>query len=360
MDPELEQPRRRRKRKDTPRFLVVARWILWGLLALYSLGFILGLLLTRYVAEGFWLTTVALYAAPGLWLAPMLLFVPAALLLERRQLLIHPFLVAFLLFFHMGWRPGGGGDPAKADFVILSNNIGQRGKTSFRNYQESMVPDVILLQEVGGRVYKHERDFPGYQGVASGEFGILSRHPILEAEPVPGLELPVASRFRILLGNKEVVLYNVHLPTPRRNLQRLRGNGFLHSMATGGGLFSSKLRGEFQKFMDRNLRLVEQIAGAASKEQVPVILAGDFNAPAQGRVARLMAGTFQDTHREAGGGCGFTFPGITRNPFSFFGPSLRIDHVYANEDLRPVGCAVEPRRHTQHLAIAAGFDLFGP
>ena len=88
MDLESERPRRRRKHKDTPRFLVVTRWILWGLLALYALGFILGLLLTRYVAEGFWLTTMALYAAPGLWLAPMLLFVPAALLLERRQLLI--------------------------------------------------------------------------------------------------------------------------------------------------------------------------------------------------------------------------------------------------------------------------------
>ena len=68
--------------------------------------------------------------------------------------------------------------------------------------------------------------------------------------------------------------------------------------------------------MDRNFRLATQIAEAATSEDLPVILAGDFNAPAQGKVARLFASKFQDAHLNAGGGFGFTFPGVTRNPLS--------------------------------------------
>jgi endonuclease/exonuclease/phosphatase (EEP) superfamily protein YafD len=339
------------------KFTGFLRWSLRVITILYTCALVVGLLLTHFLAEGFWLTTVSLYSAPGFWLAPMLLLVPASLFWERRLLLLYPLLVVFLVFFHMRWNPFPGGDPTTAELIILSNNVGQRGKTSFRNYEQSIVPDIILLQEVGGRIYKHERDFPGYHAAASGEFGILSRHPILLAEPVPGLELPVAARFRVLFGKEEVILYNVHLPTPRRNLQRLRGNGFLHSLASGGGLFSKNVRGEFNEFMDRNLRLAEKIVEAASGEDSPVVIAGDFNAPAQGRVARTMAKAFQDVHLKAGGGCGFTFPGVSRNPFSLFGPFLRIDHAYANGRLRPVGCRVEPRRPSQHLAVAAGFDL---
>ncbi|MBT6462191.1 MAG: hypothetical protein HOK49_06595 [Opitutae bacterium] len=339
------------------RFMVLLRWTLRVITLLFVCLFVIGLLLTHFLAEGFWLTTVSLYSAPGFWLVPMFFLIPAALFLERKLLFVYPLLLLFLVFFHMQWKPFSSGDPTTGEFIILSNNVGQRGKTSFRNYEQRIVPDIILLQEVGGRIYKYEKDFPGYHSAASGEFGILSRHPILFAEPVPGLALPVASRFRVLFGEEEVVLYNVHLPTPRRNLQRLRGNGFMHSLATGGGLFSKNVRAEFADFMNRNLRLAQQIVEAASLEDSPVIIAGDFNAPAQGRVARVIAKAFQDAHTKVGGGCGFTFPGVSRNPFSLFGPFLRIDHVYANQKLQLVGCKVEPRRPSQHLAVAAGFDL---
>ena len=349
--------RRQKKARPAPRWLRLLRWILRAAFALYVVIFLLGLVLVRYVAEGWWVTTLALYAAHGFWLLPMVVLVPAALLLERWQLLVHPVLVAILLFVHMGWKPGKGGDPTKGELVCLSNNVGQRGGTSFRAYQEAIMPDVILLQEVGGRVYKHERDFPGYHSAASGEFGILSPHPILAAEPVPGLELPVAARFRVQVNGAEILFYNVHLPTPRTTFQQLRGNGFLHSLATGGGLFSGQVRKRFHGFMDSNLRLATQIAEAAEAEDLPVVLGGDFNAPAQGKVARMLARRFQDAHRESGSGCGFTFPGKTRNPMSLFGPWMRIDHIYANQKLRPVGSRVESGRPSQHRAIAAGFDL---
>ena len=356
---EKSQPRRRSKVRPIPSWLRILRLILRSCLLAYIVVFALSLLLTRYMAESWWVTTLALYAAPTIWLLPMAVLIPAALFLERKQLLVYPILVFSLLFGHMGWKPGKGGDPSEGNLVVLSNNVGQRGGTSFRNYQKKIVPEIILLQEVGGRVYKYERSFPGYQSAASGEFGILSRYPILSAEPVPGLELPVASRFRVAVDGNEILFYNIHLPTPRTNFQQLRGNGFLHSAVTAGGFFSAKVRSRFQDFMDRNFRLATQIAEAATSEDLPVILAGDFNAPAQGKVARLFASKFQDAHLNAGGGFGFTFPGVTRNPLSLFGPWMRIDHIYSNQWLRAVGCKVETKRASQHRAVAAGFDLYG-
>mgnify|MGYP001212527202 CR=1 FL=1 len=230
---EKSQPRRpRRKARPIPRWRRILRLILRSSLLAYIVVFALSLLLTRYMAESWWVTTLALYSAPTIWLLPMALLIPAAIFLERKQLLVYPILVFFLLFAHMGWKPGKGGDPSEGNLVILSNNVGQRGGTSFRTYQTKIVPDIILLQEVGGRVYKYERSFPGYQSAASGEFGILSRYPILSAEPVPGLELPAASRFRVSIDGNEILFYNIHLPTPRTAFQQLRGNGFLHSAIT--------------------------------------------------------------------------------------------------------------------------------
>ncbi|MEK9986335.1 MAG: hypothetical protein VW879_16480, partial [Opitutae bacterium] len=231
---EKSQPRRRKVR-PIPSWLRISRLILRSCLLAYIVVFALSLLLTRYMAESWWVTTLVLYAAPTIWLLPMAVLIPAALFLERKQLLVYPILVFSLLFGHMGWKPGKGGDPSEGNLVVLSNNVGQRGGTSFRNYQTKIVPEIILLQEVGGRVYKYERSFPGYQSAASGEFGILSRYPILSAEPVPGLELPVASRFRISIDGNEILFYNIHLTTPRKNIHQLRGKGFFHSSVTAGG-----------------------------------------------------------------------------------------------------------------------------
>ena len=52
--------RRRRKARPIPRWLRILRLILRSCLLAYILVFALSLLLTRYIAESWWVTTLAL------------------------------------------------------------------------------------------------------------------------------------------------------------------------------------------------------------------------------------------------------------------------------------------------------------
>ena len=319
---------------------------------------IVGVILTKQVAETLWLTAILLYAPPGIWLVPLMILLPGTLLLDRRQFPVHLLALLVVIFYYFEWKMGEGLNLEDANFTVLTNNVGQSGDSSFRKFNESINPDLVLLQAVGGKIYRFPKSLPGYQAAASGEFGILSQHKILDAKPVPGLEMPVASRFVIDVEGRQIVVYNVHLPTPRDALGSLRGNGFLYSLTHGGGgIFSATVRREFQEFMDRSIRMANVIAKEAAKETSPVIMGGDFNAPSQGIIARTLSTQFYDAHRKAGHGCGFTLPGRTRNPLSLFGPFLRIDHIYSNSMLKPVGCTVEKKRPSQHRAVAAGYDL---
>ena len=117
--------------------------------ALYVLGGMILLFVTQMVGEEFWMTTLVLYSAPGFWLAPMLVLIPVALVVDRWLAVVCLALVPLFLCYHMGWQLPRGADTAKSNFNVLTNNVGQRGKTSFRKYQEKVFPDVILLQEVG-------------------------------------------------------------------------------------------------------------------------------------------------------------------------------------------------------------------
>ena len=78
----------------------------------------------------------------------------------------------------------------------------------------------------------------------------------------------------ISIDGNEILFYNLHLPTPRMTFQELRGNGFLHSAVTR--VFSAKVRSRFNSWIvifDWPPR-----SEAATSEDLPVILAGDFNA----------------------------------------------------------------------------------
>lgn len=324
---------------------------------LYSVVMVGGLVYTKSVGENYWLSTALLYAPPGVFLAPLLLLIPATLIWDWKQCPLHVVTAIVVIHYFMEWKWGPGLDQNKSDFTVITNNVGQNNRTSFRSFQEKHHPDVILLQDIGGRVYQYQKTFPGYYAAASGEFGLLSRHRILDAKLVDELERPVAARFVIEVDGEEIVLYNVHLPTPRDALGLLRGNGLRYSILTGGGVFSSYARDQLQDFMDRSKRMAERIAASAEAESAPVILGGDFNAPAQGRIAKVFSDKFIDAHERKGWGCGFTIPGRTHNPFSLFGPFLRIDHIYSNTQLLPVGSEVEQDRPSQHRAVGAGFDL---
>lgn len=314
-----------------------------------------------------------LYLPVWLWSLPVLVMLVPTLLLDFLKSGMFLMAVALFYFFVlMGYRVDGAcaGRSAEAAHVlrVMSYNRGQSQGTSLKPFKEATRPDVLALQDAGKRLGGYAND-PAYSELSyvdgMGEFVLLSKHPIVRKDLVTlpgdgseGGKVTVAARFELDWSSKRVVLYSVHLPTPRPMLDAERWGGFLWGLLGIPGTRWEEKRLTRQRYWDGKMALAEQLASMIQKESLPCIVVGDFNAPDLGPVYRLFAGDLQDGHKVAGSGLGFTFPGITRNPLALRQPWLRLDYIFADRDHWKVLCHVtEPGRGSQHRAVFAELEL---
>jgi endonuclease/exonuclease/phosphatase (EEP) superfamily protein YafD len=249
--------------------------------------------------------------------------------------------------------------PGQQRLTVLANNRGEDNRQSFTGFVREQNPDLLVLQE-DGRADAFRAAYPGFFAESQARYTLVSRFPIKSSGL---LELPsampevVAAWFEIEYAGRSVMVYNIHLPTPRAELRELRGRGLLLALLpfTPGRLAAK--RALVQAPWDRRLKIVQELEQTLARETRPYILAGDFNAPSWGLVHRRIAGHAIDTFAEAGRGFGFTFPGETRNPLTAFGPWLRIDYVFGSQHFRPLSALAEPRRTSQHRCTVATLEL---
>lgn len=90
--------------------------------------------------------------------------------------------------------------------------------------------------------------------------------------------------------------------------------------------------------------------------ELPVILGGDFNAPEQSEIFKLLALHLRNAHTEAGQGFGFTFPkalSVKNSLFPFF-PVVRIDHIFFSPHFTALQAATTKDSYgSDHLPITA-------
>jgi vancomycin resistance protein VanJ len=329
---------------------------------LYAVFLLLLLLFMRAVGERHWLSAFCLFVPGQVWLLPLGLLTPLTLLFVRRWMWVQlgcVLLVAFGFYqWEWSWRP----TPKQPVMVVMSNNYGQNGRHSFTAFQEWASPDVIALQECPGQAGRLARGFTNYQARAISQFILLSRIPILNAGVVPVYDQngqPVAAWFELSFQSRTVVVYNVHMPTPRRELYQTRGLGLFAALA-GVGQEHTRL-GKYREGLENNwsnrIDLAERLVTQLRKENRPMIVAGDFNMNSHGYVYRVVSADLRDAFAERGRGYGLTFPGYTRNPLTLFGPWLRIDYLFAGRGFRPVFYQAEEDRKSQHRAIMARFEV---
>ena len=82
---------------------------------------------------------------------------------------------------------------------------------------------------------------------------------------------------------------------------------------------------------------------------LPLILGGDFNAPPGDAVFRLLKPRFYDVFPQVGVGWG--------NSFENDWPVLRIDQIWANDDLRAMSACVQKTQHSDHRIVICDFVL---
>ena len=349
----------------------ISRWVRSGIgLGAFGYAAVLLMLIVsfRWIGEKNLTLAFLLYLPRNAFLIPsLLLFLPAILWhrLSALALLTGSVFFVFLgLDFRAGKAPAPNPSTPGNSVTVLTYNRGQHMNQSLRPFKAHTKPDLILLQEACGRAAGYLKaegyeEFP--HAVDVGEFTLLSRYPILDAEPVilraGEASPPIAARFTIDFDGTEIAVYSIHTISPRDTLKYYRRGAFLYGIIGVPGTAFAKKRRANQAYWDARVEEARLLRDYIEADPLPAIIAGDFNAPAGGYIHQLFRSRFHDAHATVGHGFGYTFPGTTRNPLSRGGPWMRIDYLFCNEAWEPVWCVTESDRPSQHRAVSAQFKI---
>ena len=336
-------------------------WCVGFAAAAYVVQVVLLIAVFRTAGERFWFLWPALYAPPHLALLPLGALFPLGVLFCPRSLVLDALALFFVLFVYMGlqWAPALPPGPGPT-LSVMTCNVGQRRKAPLSPFVDSEKPDIIALQDARHKGPQYARQYPSLHVRSQGEFVLISRFPIRSSAPVGDVlwrRHPVAARFEIDWDGRALALYNVHMPTPRRELERLMGLGFLKEWARSHGWWGTDPDDGVAARLEARPALAEALRDRILAEQVPTIVAGDLNIPHWGYTCKMITARLADAYGERGKGFGFTFPGISRNPVTLFGPWLRLDYLFCTRNLEPQQARVEPAGRAQHRAVVARFAL---
>jgi vancomycin resistance protein VanJ len=318
---------------------------------------VLGVILAmRFIGERWWLTGAALYV-PRIVFASPLPFLVLALVAQRlwRPLATQAVAALLLLFPLMGLqppRPSARKAGAPAVRVLSYNvNVGAAGYAGIVGEIEHYAPDVVFLQELGDPREIGERLGARFASVrATGQFMVATRYRIVsEADPEKVLYEGRARSARFTQYVIEsplglVAFYNVHPISPRSGLLALRGGGVLSKLRIGR-LPSEFHAGPLRAETGLREAQVRDFAEAASRESLPVVIAGDTNLPGLSWILNRYLSRYEDAFASAGRGFGYTFP--TGQPW------MRIDRILATSDFRVVGFDVGRSMASDHHCVVA-------
>src|SRR5207245_227724 len=130
---------------------------------------------------------------------------------------------------------------------------------------------------------------------------------------------------------REFIVASVHLPTLRPGFQR-----FLDRRETSGLRLHTAWWGR---------ETSRALAALAETGDLPILIGGDFNMPADDVTMAALRATFRFAFEDAGWGYGYTRP--ARYPW------VRIDHILATPEWSVTACRVGPDLGSDHLPLMA-------
>lgn len=303
----------------------VIRHLFWLGILLYGIGALLAILLVYSVSDELALVGFLAYIFPFV-LAPAVLLSPLSLVAKRWRTacLLIPVAALFLWLYGTLFIPKDHDHPSDTPFfTLMTFNLDRETRDHSPVYAviRQANADIVAVQEVTppmlaeieaelADIYPYMALHPANQYRSRGAqgVGILSRYPILEDD----YRVIARDYQRVVLeiNNTPVALYNVHMVQPL-------------------AIRPSRFR------FDIHRQEVEFLLSQALADELPVILAGDFNMTDQTDDYQLVKAHFTDAFRKLGWGMGFTYPGESKNPFRLIRlPNialLRIDYIFYNE-----------------------------
>lgn len=337
-----------------------ARRILTALTAVYCVAFLVILYGLEFHAEDHQFLSTMMYAPPWAWLLPIIPLGLLAIFLYARLLIPLALCLPVMVFAFMDVHWHNWPTPLNPTFKVVTNNIGQSHKTSYKAFADIQKADLIALQDANAAARGPEiaRDHPDRFVAGKDQFILVSKFPIRAADalPMPDPADPrqrVAAWFEVDVNGKTIIVFVVHMPTPRDELNAMMSPSALTAALGKTSGHSGKIREQNANFFKTQQELARQMVQITRQAKVPFIVCGDFNVPTHGLIYRLYRENWIEAFNERGQGVGATFPGDAKLP-----AWLRLDNIYCSKTgLRPIHAEAEEERQSQHRCMAATFEF---
>lgn len=223
--------------------------------------------------------------------------------------------------------------------VTLNCGLGNEGAAA---EVEPLNPDILLLQEAPSREFLErlaERLYGQEAGIHTGPDGaILARGRVTPRPVLDEVRTRCVQAAVTLANGSRVEVVSLHLSTPEVRLD----------------LWSPDCWCEQAKIHRRQIREMNAVLAGVenTRETLPLILGGDFNAPAGDRFYRQIPLWYHDAFRENGRGWGNTI----LNEF----PVHRIDQVWVSDRFQTDTVVARKTRNSDHRMVVCDFYLPGP
>lgn len=267
------------------------------------------------IGESTWPVQMLISLMPGI-LIPALLLGGLGILLRRKRLILSVIVpvLTFIILYGSFLLPRTTADAPSGSLRVMTFNT----HTEELNLAELAAliraadADIVALQELNEATAAYFADeliaeYPHQVSETNGRSvlgrGILSRYRILHDSLAFDGDRPVHLRAEIDFRGERIALYNIHLSPPNWGIS-------------------------FDGFHRRSNAQV--VIESAKKENLPLILLGDFNSTDQTADYRLFAERYSDAFRQVGRGLGPTFPDFGSFGFPYFllPLTMRLDYVF--------------------------------
>jgi vancomycin resistance protein VanJ len=323
----------------------IKRWatanLKWVFLA-YCIAVLVLLVFLRACGDKWWPVTPLLYGPMWLAAVPLIFLIPAAIVYRQRLLWI--LLLLSILFnaslmklkFHWSGAPPAhsmafltanvDGEPRTAEGLLA---IMSHGHVDFLGMQECPPDHPIALMKIG------EWDIRAGRGLC-----IASHFPIRYFESMQDEHnwRDVMMRCDVDTPQGVVHVFNVHLETPRKEIEAFMGR-------------SSSAPGTMQQWLSFRQRQARAVRDKIDEVSGPKIVMGDFNLIEMSRIYQQNFGDFNDAFDCTGLGTGHT------KMLKLWG--TRIDHILTRDGMVPEACEVQKDVGSDHLPFMAWVTMKG-
>ena len=229
-------------------------------------------------------------------------------------------------------------------------------KDSYKKFSdlifEEPQPGIICTQETSARISEiisNELNYPYLHSVNKKSPAIFSRYPIVDKGIMSfGKTLNACLWADIKYESDTIRVYSVHLESNRlsnSSYDFLARNEYETTEAIKG--FKDFLI-KYSQYSSKRAEQATQIKSHIDQCPYPVIVSGDFNDPPVSFTYKTLSKGLNDTFVNSGRGFGTTWSGAI--------PMLRIDYIFASEEMNNTGFVCYKSDLSDHYPIKASFD----